>query len=168
MLLYLLYAVYSDDNQTNWDLYLPLVLLAYRTSQQTTTEASPFEILYGREPRLPSDLDIADNYPSPFIESINYGWQEAKRQILKKGLINKAFYDKKYQSSSPEYIEGEYERLKNHTIKPGLKKKLQHNKWSEPIKVSKIISPQNIEVVVNNKSKVVNVNNVKKSEVIRS
>jgi hypothetical protein len=49
-----------------------------------------------------------------------------------------------------------------------LKTKLQHNKWSEPIKVSKIISPQNIEVVVNNKSKVVNVNNVKKSEFIRS
>ena len=32
-------AVYSDANQTNWDLYLPLFLLAYRTSQQTTTEA---------------------------------------------------------------------------------------------------------------------------------
>jgi hypothetical protein len=54
-------AVYSDANQTNWDLYLPLVLLDYRTSQQTTTEASPFELLYGREPRLPSDLDFTDN-----------------------------------------------------------------------------------------------------------
>ena len=161
-------AVYSDANQTNWDLYLPLVLLAYRTSQQTTTEASPFELLYGREPRLPSDLDFTDNYqPSPFIDSINYGWQEAKRQILKKGLINKAFYDNKYRSPPPEYNEGEYVRLKNHTIKPGLKKKL-HNKWSEPVKISKVICPQNIEIEAKGQTKIVNVNNVKKSELIRS
>ena len=75
-------AVYSDSNQTNWDLYLPLVLFAYRTSQQTTTGSSPFELLYGREPRLPSDLDNFNNYQSSsFIDDINYGWKEAKRQI---------------------------------------------------------------------------------------
>jgi hypothetical protein len=39
-------ASYSDSNQSNWDLYLPLVLFAYRTSQQTTSGDSPFSLLY--------------------------------------------------------------------------------------------------------------------------
>jgi transposase InsO family protein len=47
-------AAYSNSNQTNWDVYLPLVLFAYRTSQQTTTGESPFALLYGREPNLSS------------------------------------------------------------------------------------------------------------------
>ncbi|CAF0954600.1 unnamed protein product [Brachionus calyciflorus] len=54
---------------------------AYRTSQQATTSSSPFELLYGREPR-PGDLD---NYnlgyePSEFIKILmKIGlWQDLK------------------------------------------------------------------------------------------
>ena len=49
-----LLAVYSHANQTNWDLYLPLVLLAYRTSQQATTESSFLITIWSRtsSPRL--------------------------------------------------------------------------------------------------------------------
>jgi hypothetical protein len=80
-------AVYCDANQANWNLYLPLVLFAYRTSKQATTEISPFELLYGREPRLPSDLDSFKRYESSkLMDDINYGWIEAKRKILKQAF----------------------------------------------------------------------------------
>ena len=56
------FASYFNSNQTNWDLYLPLVLFAYRTSQQTTSKDSPFTLLYGRNPMyswalVPLDLE---------------------------------------------------------------------------------------------------------------
>jgi hypothetical protein len=163
----------ADANQTNWDLYLPLVLFAYRTSQQSTTQASPFELLYGREPHLPADLDYTNTYvPSSFIESLHYGWQEAKRNVVKHGLINKHIYDSKYSTPPVTFKDGDLIRVKTHTIKPGLKRKLQNKKWSDPVKILKVVSPQNVEIEFKGKTKILNVNNIKKlissPEIIRA
>lgn len=38
----------------DWDQKLPFVLFAYRASQQQSTLESPFFLLYGRDPRLPT------------------------------------------------------------------------------------------------------------------
>lgn len=38
----------------DWDEHLPYVLFAYRASQQDSTLESPFFLLYGRDPRLPT------------------------------------------------------------------------------------------------------------------
>ena len=40
----------------NWDEFLPFVQFAYNTSVNATTKCTPFEIMYGRKPRLPLDL----------------------------------------------------------------------------------------------------------------
>ena len=37
-------------SQHDWEIYLPHVLYAYRTSQHTETRVSPFLLLYGRQP----------------------------------------------------------------------------------------------------------------------
>ena len=164
-------AVYSNANQTNWDLYLPLVLFAYRTSQQTTTGSSPFELLYGRDANLPSDLDSFDKYESSkFMDDINYGWIEAKRQIIKQAEKNKNYYDSKYKNEPVRYSVNDQVRVKQMKTKRGLRKKLRNDLWSEPQIITKVLSEQNVEL---NGKKVVNVNNIKKkegdrAEVIRS
>ena len=156
-------AVYANSNQTNWDLYLPLVLFAYRTSQQASTNASPFELLYGREANLPSDYDLFDKYQSSkFMDDIHNGWLEAKRQIH--GNKNKTLYDDKYSRPPVVYKEGEEVRLKQPQTKVGLKKKLRNDNWSEPRTITKVINDQNIEI---DGKKVVNVNNIKKKEPAR-
>ena len=158
-------SAYSDSNQTNWDLYLPLVLFAYRTSCQSTTNDSPFQLLYGREPRLPCDYDNYNHYqPSPFIENLHMGWLEAKRQIEKQNRVNKCIYDNKYQADPIQFKEGDMVRLKKHQTPVGLKQKLRNDKWSDPIKITKVISPQNVQITTtNNKNKTINVNNIKKT-----
>ena len=164
-------AVYSNANQTNWNLYLPLVLFAYRTSQQTTTGSSPFELLYGRDANLPSDLDSFDKYESSkFMDDINYGWIEAKRQIIKQAEKNKNYYDSKYKNEPVRYSVNDQVRVKQMKTKRGLRKKLRNDLWSEPQIITKVLSEQNVEL---NGKKVVNVNNIKKkegdwAEVIRS
>ena len=37
-----------------WDERLPYVLFAYRACQQASTQESPFFLLYGRDPKLPT------------------------------------------------------------------------------------------------------------------
>lgn len=40
---------------TDWDERLPYVLFAYRASLQESTRESPFFLLYGRDPKLPTE-----------------------------------------------------------------------------------------------------------------
>ena len=47
---------YCNDNKTDWDNFLPLIQLAYNSAVHTTTQYTPFELQYGRSPRLPLDL----------------------------------------------------------------------------------------------------------------
>lgn len=162
-------SAYSNSNQTNWDLYLPLVLFAYRTAEQSTSGYSPFSLLYGREPRL-GDLD---NYnlgyePGKFISDLHNNWLLAKHKIVKQAEINEKLYNSKYKKPHPEYKENEYVRIFKPQTKIGLKKKLRNDLWSEPVKINKVISKQNVEVLYNNKRKIINVNNIKKKEPNRS
>jgi hypothetical protein len=144
-------SAYSNANQTNWDLYLPLVLLAYRTSEQSSTKDSPFALLFGREPRL-GDIDNFNNkcQPSDFIENLHTRWLEAKHHILKQAEINKDIYDSKYPNKDPpSYKEGDLIRVYKPQTKIGLKKKLRNDKWSEPLRISKVLSEKNVEVDLN-------------------
>ena len=47
-----------DDNQDNWDLGLPQLVFSYNSSIHATTGMSPFEVMFGRQARIPIDLQI--------------------------------------------------------------------------------------------------------------
>jgi hypothetical protein len=162
-------AAYSDANQTSWDIYLNLVLFAYRTSKQDSTEKTPFELLYGRTARL-GDLD---NYnlgyeTSEFVKDLHESWLEAKENIIKHAEVYRKNYDSKLKNTQDKpivYQEGEFVRVKQPLTKVGLKRKLRSDHWSEPREVSKVLSKQNIEIILpNGNKKVINVNNAKKKE----
>ena len=46
----------ASDQPRQWDRFLPAVLFSYREVTQESTGFSPFELLYGRRPRGPSDI----------------------------------------------------------------------------------------------------------------
>ena len=45
-----------SDNQHDWDIWIPHVLLAYRNAVQSSTGFTPHKMLFGRETRIPIDL----------------------------------------------------------------------------------------------------------------
>ncbi|EFA13184.1 Transposon Ty3-G Gag-Pol polyprotein-like Protein [Tribolium castaneum] len=51
-------SMFTNTNQTDWDEFLPHVTFAYNTARQDTTKMSPFMLVYGREPILPSEANL--------------------------------------------------------------------------------------------------------------
>lgn len=47
---------FINDNHSNWDELLSSLCFAYNTSVHSTTNTTPFEVLFGRKPKLPLDL----------------------------------------------------------------------------------------------------------------
>ncbi len=126
-------SVYCASNQVNWDLYLPLMLYAYRTSEQATTRDTPFGSLYGREARLNEIDNFNYGYePSEFIKNMHFRWQEAKRCIEKAAERNKRIYDSRNKDPVEVYKVNDYVRVKQPLTEIGLKKKLRGDLWSEP------------------------------------
>ena len=92
-------SMYVADNQKDWDVYLPYVLFAYRTTVHETMQEQPFKLLYGREARLPIDVMlwnkdqniILANTEQEYIQELNKGlriMQElAKTNLQKKQTL---------------------------------------------------------------------------------
>ena len=74
-----------------WDERLPYVLFAYRASVQASTGESPFFLLYGRDPQLPTELVMSpdgireqvplDNYKTRMIQLMSHAWELAQQTL---------------------------------------------------------------------------------------
>ncbi len=158
-------SMYVDAKQDNWDYYLPLVLFAYRTSQQKTVRETPFRLLYGRDARLPSDLD---NWSTKayFIKDMDKVWAEANKLIVKQAQKATETLSKKFPTTKP-LAAGDFVRLQNPVTPIGLKKKLRRDQWRGPHKVIRVEYP-NIVLQQGDKQETVHGNRVKLAEKKRS
>ena len=58
-----------EYNTMNWDRFLESALWAYRSQKHAATQFSPFELLYGRQPRTP--LSILEPVAADFTKDLN-------------------------------------------------------------------------------------------------
>jgi hypothetical protein len=106
-------ASYVDESTLNWNNFLPAFMLAYNMSYHSTIAMTPFELLFGVKPHLPS-------LPSPEIECQHYGESFAaeRLQLLQhthkvahqnaqeKGLKYKDNFDAKAACLSKDNLQG--------------------------------------------------------------
>jgi hypothetical protein len=59
-------ASFMDDTTLDWENFLLALMLSYNTSYHSTISTTPFELLFGTKPRLPS-------FPNPDIQKVHYG-----------------------------------------------------------------------------------------------
>lgn len=83
---------YIRKEQTDWDEWIPFALISYRATPQTTTGFSPFFMVHGREPSLPSEIvldesphqkDLSeDDYVQEVSTRLKEAFQTARQQIV--------------------------------------------------------------------------------------
>ncbi len=89
----------------DWNERLPYLLFAYRVSAQESTKESPFCLLYGRDPRIPTETVVSyvcspyvvdlDEYKEEFLNHMSHAWKLALENIQKAQVTQKKSYDKK-------------------------------------------------------------------------
>ena len=77
----------SQPGGSDWDERLPFVLFAYRCCEQESTHESPFFMLYGRDPVLPTEEALSppvkrcyleyDDYRSQIVHNLSEAWAKA-------------------------------------------------------------------------------------------
>ncbi|CAF4419049.1 unnamed protein product [Didymodactylos carnosus] len=93
-------ATYVNQQQSDWDHYLPYVTFAYNTSQQSTTQMEPFKLMYGRAAILPFDapspitqLSTVNDYYSQLVQFLNQAKSTAWYNVKQQQNIYKRTYD---------------------------------------------------------------------------
>ena len=77
-----------EDNPATWDEHLDVCVMAYRSSVHSSTGHNPFEVMFGREMRMPLDVMVGgpkDNecsYTDFVAVELHNGW---KKRTDKKG-----------------------------------------------------------------------------------
>ena len=70
-----LLSIAAREDTCNWDSYIPLLMFAYRTSVQESTGCTPYQLVFGREVRLPIDVmfGLPPHYPPTEINKYAMG-----------------------------------------------------------------------------------------------
>ena len=134
---------YTSQNQTDWDVYLPYVLLAYRTTPHHTLRETPFYMLYGRNLRYPfdtiatplHDVELKDNaaeYVDSLVDKLKTADELVRARLLAKD--DRRLAANHALSGVVTYAVGDKVWLHNPVVKQGLTRKLT-SPWVGPFEV---------------------------------
>jgi len=143
-------AKFIAENQKDWDQWIPMFLLAYRSSKHETTGVTPAELYLGRELQLPLDLlrgsppvlheeelETVSEYVRSLRGKLDKIHLDVRGKLLMKSSQVKIRYDRKARQIL--FKEGERVWLFNPQRFKGRSPKLQGN-WDGPFTVIKRLS----------------------------
>ena len=102
-------SITTDENVHNWDTLLPGLMMAYRSSVHETTKFTPFQMMFGRQVRLPIDIMFGTPEPTPscpnqYVNQLRSNLEKCynivRRNISKEQSHQKEQYDKKQAGSN--------------------------------------------------------------------
>ncbi|XDV51359.1 hypothetical protein PO909_020245 [Leuciscus waleckii] len=142
---------YVSANQKDWDVKLPLVLMAIRATPQESTRVAPFELMTGRQMTLPlhllyqpGDNNLVTAYTtSQYLDELHRHLKTtfafAQQHLKTSAEGQKAFYDKK--ASHQELSVGDKVLYYSFALPPKQlsKKFLPH--WTGPHEIVNKLSP---------------------------
>lgn len=130
----------TEEEKTRWKDHLPYVVHAYNCTKNDATGYSPFQLMFGRKPRLPVDVirglddPIKDvdykEYVQSVKESLATAYEKASKYATEQHLKNKKLYDKKARATSLEV--GDRVLVRRVAFKEGGPHKLS-DKWDDGV-----------------------------------
>lgn len=142
---------FVDEDQKNWDTWLPYAMMMYRSTPHSVTKYSPYFLLHGREMRLPSDwikedlqLDLAEeDFVQEIKRRLQIAYKNAAENIQQRKETSKVQYDKKTKDKKLEV--GDLVLLYCPQVRRGRSKKL-NSPWLGPNTVIEVNSEVNITI----------------------
>ena len=122
---------YVSDNQKDWDVHLPHVLMAYRSSVHEATKYSLFFLMFGRKVRLPVDATFgccpdeqanAPEYVAAVRSSLETAHDIVRQNLNEAQRRQKDYYDSRV--SGDPYSAGDRVWLHSSAVKRGTLSKL--------------------------------------------
>ena len=142
-------AAFVSEHQRDWDEYIPLVMMAYRSSIQESTSTSACKMTFGHEIRLPIDLLFSQPereteesmYGSQYVNQLSDKMNEVHEFARSRLKIASDAMKKNYDIKSNlfEFQVGDAVWFYDPVRKAGLSPKLQRP-WKGPFKVMTKIS----------------------------
>jgi RNase H-like domain found in reverse transcriptase/Reverse transcriptase (RNA-dependent DNA polymerase)/Integrase zinc binding domain/Integrase core domain len=140
-------AAFVDVEEADWDARLPQAVFAINSSCQTTTRASPFEVLFGIPPVLPIEARLPKVIERSEGERKSRQVEMRKRveeRIAKAQKVQKENYDRR-RRAAPDYHEGDLVLVRRLALKRGVPRKFQM-KYAGPYEVFRRVSPTTYQV----------------------
>ena len=154
-------SAFVTDTGLDWDQHIPYVMMAYRTSVNSSTGCTPQVMVYGQEANLPIDLvydtQLVDLPKCPqdyveFLKSAIQGAHTFAREHLKKAAMRrKRYYDRNARKREPF----EENALVRYYYPPVRQQSKFGRPWIGPWRVVKQVSEEDylIELVANPKKR---------------
>ena len=142
----------TKSDLASWEDHLPAALFAMRITRNKTTGASPFELIFGRDPTVPLDLIFSLPQPHPLYKSYESYATELRRKIAEahkfaRQNISRSVQRQRsaYQGKVKKFEIGQKVWLFTPKYKPHLRRKFQ-KRWTGPWTVTKIINPTTLVI----------------------
>eukprot|EP00731_Ephydatia_muelleri_P033154 Em0025g110a len=139
-----LLSMAASENERDWDLHIPMVMMAYRTSVQESTGCTPFYLMFGLEGRLPADVMFrlpsspmqVNKYAQDMRFRMEQAYQLVRDRLQLQQRRQKALYDRTTNGSL--YAIGDHVWLHCPAVPKGKSAKL-HRYWQGPYKVIDVL-----------------------------
>ncbi|KAM0730356.1 Retrovirus-related Pol polyprotein from transposon 412 [Formica fusca] len=127
---------YINDDQTDWDEWIPFAMFTYNTTPHTATGYTPFELVYGHQADLPTALTRPpkptynyNDYAQELKERLRATNQLAKEHVKEEKIKAKQQYDK--NTRKIKFKVGDKVLVYDETLRRGRSKKLE-SLWIGP------------------------------------
>jgi len=161
-----------SEKQNDWDLWLPYIMAAYRSSRHDSTGYTPNYLTLSRENRAPIDLvlgtselrEVKEETYDDFVETtrdrMSSAYDLVRRHVGEAAVRNKRYYDMRVKPR--QFQKGDWVYYFNPRKFQGRQDKWSR-KYTGPFCVINVPGPVNVELQLNKRSKpfIVHIDKVK-------
>jgi His(2)-Cys(2) zinc finger./Integrase core domain. len=144
---------YVNPDQTDWDKWLDPAMFAYNTTIHSSTNYTPYELVFGNKPELPTSIlrepefkYTYDNYLDDLTLKLRKSREIARNNISDSKQRNKVYYDRKIKNV--EFKVGQRVYLLREQFD---KSRKLASRYTGPYVITKINSPVNVTILVKRK-----------------
>ena len=119
-----------EEQGNDWDEIIPFIMFSYRATPHSATRISPYFLMFGRSPSLPSELlqpcpptgddsDVeSDLYVQHLVERLRKASAVARKRLGEAAMVQKKWYDQRVKkriipNNTPVWLhDPQFQRLK--------------------------------------------------------